>query len=107
MINGICNWMNGHTTLVGVATLVGGLHMVMTQNQPVLGMLDIPAIKGVGIQTILGGFLTLAGACVLRVLFSVPMVGDVTLLRVGGFITLLLGVAVLTGFDPLSIEAEV
>jgi metal-dependent hydrolase (beta-lactamase superfamily II) len=65
MINGICNWMNGHTTLVGVATLVGGLHMVMTPNQPILGMLDIPAIKGVGVQTILGGFLTLAGACVL------------------------------------------
>ena len=120
MINGICNWMNGHTTLVGVATLVGGLHMVMTQNQPVLGMLDIPAIKGgmllnsttiggslviVGVVTAVGG--NILGDVLNRVLFSVPMVGDVTLLRVGGFITLLLGVAVLTGFDPLSIEAEV
>ena len=42
-----------------------------------------------------------------RVLVSVPIVGDVTLLRIGGFITLALGVAVLTGFDPLRVEDEV
>ena len=42
-----------------------------------------------------------------RVLISVPIVGDVTLLRMGGFITLALGVAVLTGFDPLRVEDEV
>jgi len=42
-----------------------------------------------------------------RVLVSVPIVGDVTLLRIGGFITLALGVAVLTGFDPLRVEREV
>ena len=42
-----------------------------------------------------------------RVLVSVPFVGDVTLLRIGGFITLALGVAVLTGFDPLRVEREV
>ena len=42
-----------------------------------------------------------------RVLISVPIVGDVTLLRIGGFITLALGVAVLTGFDPLRVEDEV
>jgi hypothetical protein len=42
-----------------------------------------------------------------RVLVSVPVVGDVTLLRMGGFITLALGVAVLTGFDPLRVEEEV
>tara|TARA_R110000824_G_scaffold5175_12_gene24032 strand:+ start:5998 stop:6234 length:237 start_codon:yes stop_codon:yes gene_type:complete len=59
----------------------------------------------VGVVTAVGG--NILGDVLNRVLFSVPMVGDVTLLRVGGFITLLLGVAVLTGFDPLSIEAEV
>jgi len=42
-----------------------------------------------------------------RVLISAPIVGDVTLLRMGGFITLALGVAVLTGFDPLRVEDEV
>ena len=42
-----------------------------------------------------------------RVLVSVPVVGDVTLLRMGGFVTLALGVAVLTGFDPLRVEEEV
>ncbi len=42
-----------------------------------------------------------------RVLVSLPVVGDVTLLRMGGFVTLALGVAVLTGFDPLRVEEEV
>tara|TARA_R110000751_G_scaffold55545_3_gene119080 strand:- start:287 stop:502 length:216 start_codon:yes stop_codon:yes gene_type:complete len=65
----VCSWFNGQKTLVGVATLIGGLHLVATDSQPVLGVLDIPAItlmgKEIGVQTILGGFLTLAGACVL------------------------------------------
>jgi|TARA_R110000822_G_scaffold196782_1_gene334705 hypothetical protein len=65
----VCSWFNGQKTLVGVATLIGGLHMIATESQPVLGVLDIPAItlmgKEIGVQTILGGFLTLAGACVL------------------------------------------
>ena len=65
----VCSWFNGQKTLVGVATLIGGLHMIATDSQPVLGVLDIPAItlmgKEIGVQTILGGFLTLAGACVL------------------------------------------
>ena len=42
-----------------------------------------------------------------RVLFSLPMVGDITLTRIMGTIVGLLGVAVLTGFDPLSLEDEV
>jgi hypothetical protein len=65
----VCSWFNGQKTLVGVATLIGGLHLIATESQPVLGVLDIPAItlmgKEIGVQTILGGFLTLAGACVL------------------------------------------
>jgi len=42
-----------------------------------------------------------------KVLFSLPMIGDITLTRVMGTIVGLLGVAVLTGFDPLSLEEEV
>jgi hypothetical protein len=65
----VCTWFNGQKTLVGVATLIGGLHLVATDSQPVLGLLDVPSItlmgKDIGVQTVLGGFLTLAGACVL------------------------------------------
>lgn len=66
----------------------------------------------VGGSLVIVGFVTAVGGNMLgdilnRVLFSLPVVGDVTLLRIGGFITLLLGVAVLTGFDPLSLEKEV
>ena len=43
-----------------------------------------------------------------RVLFSLPMgIGDITLTRIMGTVVGLLGVAVLTGFDPLSLEDEV
>ena len=42
-----------------------------------------------------------------KVLFSLPMVGDITLTRNMGTVVGLLGVAVLTGFDPLSLEEEV
>ena len=59
----------------------------------------------VGVVTAIGG--NILGDVLNRVLFSLPMIGDVTLLRIGGFITLLLGIAVLTGFDPLNVEAEV
>ena len=65
----VCSWFNGQKTLVGVATLIGGLHLIATESQPVIGVLDIPAItlmgKEIGVQTILGGLLTLAGACVI------------------------------------------
>ena len=59
----------------------------------------------VGVVTAIGG--NILGDVLNRVLFSVPVIGDITLLRIGGFITLLLGIAVLTGFDPLNVEAEV
>lgn len=59
----------------------------------------------VGVVTAIGG--NILGDVLNRVLFSLPMIGDITLLRIGGFITLLLGIAVLTGFDPLNVEAEV
>ena len=72
-------------------------------------MLNANTIGGslvvVGIVTAVGG--KWLGDIINRVLFSVPMVGDVTLLRIFGTITLLLGVAVLTGFDPIGVEADI
>ena len=38
---------------------------------------------------------------------NVDKVGDVTITRIMGLVVGLLGVAVLTGFDPLSLEDEV
>ena len=59
----------------------------------------------VGIVTAVGG--NFLGDILNRVLFSIPMVGDVTLIRIFGFITLLLGIAVLTGYDPLDVADDV
>ena len=67
-------------------------------------------------KTTIGASLVLVGAGVAlganlrlmnRVLLSLPMVGDITLTRIMGTTVGLLGVAVLTGFDPLSLEDEV
>ena len=59
----------------------------------------------IGGVTLVGG--NWMGDVLNRVLFAVPMVGDVTILRIMGLITTLLGVAVLTGFDPLDLQDEV
>ena len=72
-------------------------------------MLNTKTIGGslvvVGIVTAVGG--NWLGNIINRVLFSLPLgIGDVTLLRIFGTITLLLGIAVLTGFDPLNVEAD-
>ena len=74
-------------------------------------------IKGMLLnKTTIGASLILVGAGVAlganlrlmnRVIFSLPMIGDITLTRTMGTIVGLLGVAVLTGFDPLSLEDEV
>lgn len=67
-------------------------------------------------KTTVGASLVLVGAGVAlganlrilnRVLFSLPPFGDVTITRIMGLVVGLLGVAVLTGFDPLSLEDEV
>ena len=64
----------------------------------------------------IGASLVLVGASVAlganfkimnRVWFSLPGLGDMTLTRIMGTVVGLLGVAVLTGFDPLSLEEEV
>ncbi len=67
-------------------------------------------------KTTIGASLILVGAGVAlganlrimnRVLFSAGALGDITLTRIMGTVVGLLGVAVLTGFDPLSLEEEV
>jgi hypothetical protein len=57
----------------------------------------------VGVATVFGANFRIMN----RVWFSLPALGDITLMRVMGGITTLLGVAVLTGIDPLSLEKEV
>jgi hypothetical protein len=57
----------------------------------------------VGVATVFGANFRIMN----RVWFSLPVLGDITLMRVMGGITTLLGVAVLTGIDPLSLENEV
>jgi hypothetical protein len=43
-----------------------------------------------------------------RVWFSIPVIGfDVTILRFMGLLTTILGVAVLTRYDPLDVKREV
>lgn len=57
----------------------------------------------VGVATVFGANFRIMN----RVWISLPVLGDITLMRVMGGITTLLGVAVLTGIDPLSLEKEV
>ena len=60
MMKGLCDWTqskNG-SMICGGLFLVGGLHMIFSEQQPVLGMFDLPSItfmgKDVGVQTVLG-----------------------------------------------------
>jgi hypothetical protein len=66
----------------------------------------------------LGGYLLIVGVGTLggvpmsktlnRVWFSIPVIGfDVTILRFMGLLTTILGVAVLTRYDPLDVKREV
>ena len=59
----------------------------------------------VGVVTAVGG--NMLGDILNRVLFALPVIGDVTILRILGLVTLLLGVGVLTGYDPLDLTDEV
>ena len=60
----------------------------------------------IGGVTLVGG--NWLGDVLNRVLFSMPLgIGDITILRIMGLITTLLGLAVLTGFDPLDLQDEV
>lgn len=61
------------------------------------------ALIGVGVVVGFGANLSMLN----RVWFTLPGFGDVTLIRVMGVITLGLGVAVLTKFDPLELQEAV
>jgi len=60
----------------------------------------------VGVATLGGNYF---GDVLNRVWFSIPLMGDVTILRLMGLLTTLLAVAVLTDgkFDPLDVQEEV
>lgn len=60
MMQGLCDWTqskNG-SMICGGLFLVGGLHMILSDQQPVLGMFDLGSFtimgKDVGVQTVLG-----------------------------------------------------
>ena len=53
MMNKLCNGIetkNGKM-LCAVLTTVGGLHLALTESQPVLGMLDLPSFRLVQCST--------------------------------------------------------
>ena len=72
MMKGLCDWTqskNG-SMICGGLFLVGGLHMIFSEQQPVLGMFDLPSVtfmgKDVGVQTILGiAMVICAGGCLM------------------------------------------
>lgn len=68
-IKGICNTVANKKKTCAVLSLVGGLHMALSENQPVLGMIDLPTVtlmgKTVGVQTVLGLGLAVCGGCCL------------------------------------------
>ncbi len=61
------------------------------------------ALVGVGVVVGFGANLSMLN----RVLFTFPGLGDVTPVRIMGLITLGLGVAVLTKFDPAGLQEAV
>lgn len=79
MFDRMCMYFSGRNgqCLVGALAAVGGLHLIMTPPQKVLGILPafemslpsmIPLIGGrsFGAQQVVGAGLVLSGACVLR-----------------------------------------
>jgi len=67
MMKNICNTVANQRMLCAGLATVGGLHMALSENQPVLGMLDLPTLnlmgKDVGVQTVLGVGLVVCGGC--------------------------------------------
>ena len=68
MMNKMCNWMNTEKgkMLCAVVSTVGGLHLMATESQPVLGVLDVPSFGWFSVQHSLGVVLTLCGVCCLK-----------------------------------------
>jgi len=63
MIDKICNTVANQTMLCAVLTTVGGLHLAMTDSQPVLGMFNLPSFGWFSVQHTLGLALTVCGGC--------------------------------------------
>lgn len=69
-MKGICNTVANKKKTCAFLMVVGGLHMTLSENQPVLGMIDLPTFftvrgKDVGVQTVLGLGLAVCGTCCL------------------------------------------
>lgn len=66
-MKGICKTVADKKMLCAILTTVGGLHMVASENQPVLGMLNLGGVsfagKEIGVQTVLGAALVVCGGC--------------------------------------------
>tara|TARA_B100001287_G_scaffold275898_1_gene284950 strand:- start:1562 stop:1804 length:243 start_codon:yes stop_codon:yes gene_type:complete len=52
--------------LCAVLTTVGGLHMALSESQPVLGRIDLPSFGWFSVQHILGSALVVCGACCIK-----------------------------------------
>ncbi len=63
MFDKICNTVANQKMLCAVLTTVGGLHLAMTESQPVLGMFNLPSFGWFSVQHTLGVALTVCGAC--------------------------------------------
>ena len=72
MFDRMCYYFSGKQgqCVVGLLGAVGGLHLILTQAQPVLGFLPAFSItlgnKTVGAQQLVGLGLLISGGCVLR-----------------------------------------
>lgn len=62
-MKGICKTVADKKMLCAVLTTVGGLHMALTESQPVLGMIDAPSIGWLSVQHALGLALVVCGGC--------------------------------------------
>jgi hypothetical protein len=71
MYDRMCYWFSGKTgqCVVGALGVVGGLHLILTQAQPVLGFLPAFSMTlgsmTVGAQQLVGLGLLVSGVCVL------------------------------------------
>ena len=66
----MCDWFDSPNgaTLMSVAVIVGGLHLMLTPSQSVLNFLDLPTFWGgrISAQSVLGGILAIGGICCLK-----------------------------------------
>ena len=68
MLDKMCNWVDSSNgkKVMAVAVLAGGLHLALTESQPVLNFLDLPSFGWFSAQHILGVVLTVGGLCCLK-----------------------------------------